>query len=63
MLHLVISVDHVLLCAIDVVSQLLNLFVLRLNLLAEVLGLVLGSLHDPDNFVQLGILVLDQVLL
>lgn len=63
MLHLVISVDHVLLCAIDVVSQLLNLLVLRLNLLAEVLGLVLGSLHDPDNFVQLGILVLDQVLL
>lgn len=63
MLHLVVSVDHVLLCAIDVVSQLLNLLVLRLNLLAEVLGLVLGSLHDPDNFVQLGILVLDQVLL
>ena len=62
-LHLVVSVDHVLLGAVYVISQLLNLLVLRLNLFSEVLGFILSCLHNADHFVQLGILVLDHVLL
>lgn len=63
MLHLVVSVDHVLLGSVDVVPQLLDLLVLRLNLLAEVLSLVLRRLHNSNNFVQLAVLVLYQVFL
>ena len=62
-LHLVVSINHVLLRAVDILSQLLNLCVLSLNLTVEVLRFVLSGLDDSDDLLKLPILILEHILL
>ena len=62
-IHLAVHIHHVLLCPINIVSQLLNTDILPLNLRVEVLGLVLSGLDDPNNLIKLIILVAQHVFL
>ena len=62
-LHLVVHVDHVGLCSVNIVSKFLDLLVLGSDLAFKVLGLVLDRLHNADNFVKLVVLVFDHLFL
>ena len=57
MLHLIVSIDHVVFSAPNIVRQLLNLRILSFYFFPKILCLIFGSLNYPDNFVKLPILV------
>ena len=63
MLHFSVSVNHVSLCAIDVITELFNAHILTLDRFAEVLGLVLGGLDYTYDCSKLLILIADHFLL
>ena len=62
-LHLVVSINHVLFSRIDVVCELLNANVLTFDLCVEVLCLVLGRFDYSNNLLKLVILIFEHVLL
>ena len=62
-LHLVVSVDHVFLGMIDVLTEFLYASILALDLGVEILGLVLRGLDDTDDFIELVVLVANHLLL
>ena len=57
MLHLIVSVDHVVLSAANVIRKLLDLSILRFYFFTEILCFVLSSLNYTDDFVKLPILL------
>ena len=57
MLHLIVSINHVVFSAPNIVRQLLNLRILSFYFFPEILCLIFGSLNYTDNFVKLPILV------
>ena len=57
MLHLIVSIDHVVFSAADVVRKLLDLSILSFNFFTEILCLIFGSLNYTDDFVKLPILI------
>ena len=63
MLHLIVCIDHVLFCAIDIITQFFDANILRCNLFVKVLRLVLGRLNHANYFVELIILISDLLLL
>lgn len=63
MLHLVVSVDHIRLSAVNIVTKLLDTSILTLNLSIKVLRLILGGLDDANDFIELIVLIPDHLLL
>ena len=63
MLHLVVRIDHVLLCSIYIITQFFDAHILSCNLFVEILGFVFGRFNHADNFVELVILISDLLLL
>ena len=57
MLHLIVSINHVVFSTADVVRKLLDLSILSFYFFTEILCLIFGSLDYTDDFVQLPILV------
>ena len=57
MLHLIVSVNHVVLSAANVIRKLLDLRILRFYFFTEILCFVLSSLNNTDDFVKLPILL------
>ena len=57
MLHLIVSINHVVFSAPNIVRQLLNLRILSFYFFPEILCLIFGSLNYTYNFVKLPILV------
>ena len=57
MLHLIVSVNHVVFSSANVIRKLLNLRILSFYFFTEILCFVLSSLNNTDNFVKLPILI------
>ena len=57
MLHLIVSVDHVVFSAANVIRKLLDLSVLSFYFFTEILCFVFSSLNYTDDFVKLPILI------
>ena len=62
-LHFAVRIDHILLCLLHLIAQLLDLDVLARDLLLEVLCLILGRLDDADDLLYLVVLIPEQPLL
>mmetsp|Transcript_30556 Transcript_30556/g.35857 ORF Transcript_30556/g.35857 Transcript_30556/m.35857 type:complete len:110 (+) Transcript_30556:147-476(+) len=62
-LHFAVCIDHVFLCVIYVIPQLLNTHVLALDLRIEVLRFIFDSLGNADDFIKLLVLVPEHVFL
>ena len=63
MLHLVVSVDHISLSAVNIVAKLLDTSILAFNLSVKVLRLILGGLDDANDLIELIVLIPDHLLL
>ena len=63
MLHLVVCIDHVIFCAIDIFTQFFDANILSFDLFVKVLSLVLSCLNHTNYFVELVILISDLLLL
>ena len=57
MLHLIVSIDHVVFSAANIIRKLLDLRILSFDFFIEILCLVFGSLNYTDDFVKLPILI------
>ena len=62
-LHFAVSVNHILLCVVNVIAELRDRSILNLNLFVEVLCLVLGRFNDTDDLLELPVLIFEQVFL
>ena len=62
-LHLAVRIDHILLCLLHLIAQLLDLDVLARDLLLEVLCLILCRLDNTDDLLDLVILIPEQPFL
>ena len=62
-LHLAVCIHHIGLCSVHVVSKAFDSHILSLDLFAEVLSFIFGSLNYSNHIVELLILVFDHLLL
>ena len=57
MLHLIVSIDHVVFSAANIIRKLLDLCILSFYFFIEILCLIFSSLDYTDDFVKLPVLV------
>ena len=57
MLHLIVSIDHVVFSSANVIRKLLDLSILSFYFFTEILCFVLSSLNYTDDFIKLPILL------